>query len=729
MHQAYLKHANSIVLGLAIVSGFLTGCGAPDRSNWIPADDRYDVRILRDTWGVAHVFGKTDADAAYGMAFAHSEDDWTNIQDAVLVGQGRIGEVHGKDFAKFDYILQLFKVRRFVEERYETVLSDDTRAVLEAYADGINHYAAQFPDKMPELTRPATGKDIVAGFTLKAPFFYELHVVLEDLMGPDKPAEAVTHKEASLIPTENPYTRGLPIGSNAYAVSPKNSADGHTRLAVNSHQPWDGQVAWYEMHVHSEEGWNMAGGTFPGGPMIFSGHDEFKGWCHTVNRPDLVDVYELTMNPDNPDQYKLDGEWVDLEKDTARLKVKILGPITWTVKREVLWSRHGPVIRADHGVYALRFAGYGELGMVEQWFRMNKAKSFEEFKDALSMQGLPSFNCVYADAEGNILYLYNGQFPLRKEGYDWRAFLPGDDSSLIYEERLPFDRVPMIENPESGVLFSCNQTPYDVTVGDDRLKPEDFPVWQGIETGQTNRGLRALETYGGDDSITREEFYTYKFDKQYSPKYTVAKMRDTILATDLPDVPLLKEARAVLESWDLKMNKENTAAALGLLACRPNFGYERALNMDTRDMSSLSPVERLRYAAEHLQKHFGTLTPQWGEVMRLRRGEHDLPLGGAPEVSRVVWGPMQPDGRFAAAYGDGVIMMVDWDPEGNLTAETIHNYGAATVDEASPHYDDQAPLFANEEWRPVLLSEASIRENLSREYRPRNITGPWYADE
>lgn len=729
MQRDFCVKAVSLVLSVGLCVSILAGCGGVDHNGFIPPDGKYDVEILRDKWGVAHVFGKTDADAAYGLAFAHCEDDWVNQQDVVLVGQGRIGSVHGKDLAKFDYILALFRVQKFVEERYGTVLSDKTRALLDAYADGISHFAALFPERMPYIMEPVRGQDIAAGFMLKAPFFYELHVVLEDVMGPEKPEGAGKNQHASLLPTENPYTNGLPIGSNSFAVAPSRSADGHTRLAVNSHQPWDGQVAWYEIHVHSEEGWNMSGGTFPGGPMIFSGNDENKAWCHTVNRPDLVDVYELVMNPGNPDQYKLDGEWVDLEKDFARIKVKLWGPFSWTVKREVLWSKHGPVVRTDHGVYALRFAGYGELGMIEQWYRMNKATSFAEFKDAMRLQGLPAFNCVYADKDGNIYYVYNGQFPDRKEGYDWRAFLPGDDSSLIWDKRLPFEQVPQIENPASGFLVSCNQTPFQVTNGVDALNPDDFPERQGIETGMTNRAMRALETYGVDESITREEFYRYKFDKKYSAESVIAKMRDTILAADLADVALLRDARAVLERWDLDMGMENSSAAMGILSCRPNFGYERALGMDFKDMSALSPVERLQYAADHLMEHFGKLDPPWGDVMRLRRGDLDLPLGGGPEVLRVVWGPLQPDGRFAASYGDGVVVMLDWDPDGKLTAETIHNYGAATVDENSPHYADQAPLFAKEEFRPELLTEADIRANLSRAYRPSEISEPWYAGE
>lgn len=712
------------VLKLCIVFAVLLALAAAlrplvqrsQRAEFIPAPGTYNVEILRDVWGVPHVFGKTDADAAYGLAYAHCEDDAENMEDALLVARHRIASKLGQEQAKIDYINQLFRVRQFVAEKYEHDLPADVRAVADAYAAGATHYAALHPDKMPLVELPITGQDLVAGFTLKAPFFYELQKHLEAILAV-APADP---KTATLIPTENPYTDGREIGSNAFAVGPARSSDGATRIAINSHQPWDGQVAWYEAHVHSEEGWNMAGGTFPGGPLIFSGHDENKAWAHTVNRPDLSDTYELEMNPDNPNQYKFDGAWRDLEIDYARITVKLWWKFRWTVKREILWCAYGPALRTDHGVFAIRFAGLGDVRALEQWYRMNKAKDLPEFQAAMALQGIPSFNTLYADKTGNLYYAYNGKFPVRNPNYDWKKNVPGNTSETLWTDFLPFIRVPQVLNPPSAMIQSCNSSPFHTTVGEGNPLPEDFPAWMGVETVMTNRALRALDLYGGDAQITPEEFRAYKFDKHYALDSNAGQRWQEYAALPAPEDPLLREALALVQAWDRQTNADNRNAAIGVLACQP-----RMLN-DTAPVDP-DPLRRLRTAADTMMERFGRLDVPWGDTMRLIRGDVDLPLGGAADCLRVVRGELQPDGRTRANYGDGYFMFVEWDAAGKLHTESIHQYGAASTDTASPHYADQAPLFAREEMKPVWMDEANIRQNLARAYRPGDFTGPWYA--
>ena len=371
----------------------LAGSGAP-----------YDARILRDEWGVPHVFGKTDADVAYGLAYAHSEDDFLTIQQSLLAARGQLATVYGQDAAPNDYMVHLLRIWDVVEDSYMSTISPEVRAICEAYARGLNHYAALHPKEALPGLFPATGKDIVAGSVHKSPLFFGLDKVLGELFAEDR-----------AMPVS---TRSASTGSNTLAVSPLRSAGGQTFLAVNSHQPWEGPVTWYEAHLHSEEGWDAVGGLFPGMPVVTHGHNRDLGWAFTVNRPDLVDVYVLEINPENPSQYRFDGEWLDLEIRSAPITVKLLGRLKWTVKEEVAWSVYGPVLSVSHGTYAVRYAGQGQAGIFEQLFRMNKARSFTEWQAALREPGLPMFNVGYADREGNIYYLYNGLLPRRVEGYD-----------------------------------------------------------------------------------------------------------------------------------------------------------------------------------------------------------------------------------------------------------------------------------------------------------------------
>lgn len=659
----------------------------------VPPAGRYDVRILRDTWGVPHVFGRTDADAAYGLAFAHAEDDFETVQGALLAARGRLATVLGKDAAPNDYMVQLLKVREVVDAGYERDLSAATRAVCEAYADGLNHYAALHPDRAWPGLYPARGRDVVAGFVHKLPLFFGLDRVLLNLLSeePDPPPLA---------------------GSNAFAIAPSRSADGATRLVVNSHQPWTGPVAWYEAHVHSDEGWDAVGGVFPGAPVILHGHNRHLGWAHTVNDPDLIDVYRLTVDPRDPTRYLYDGTWRPFEQRTASMPVKLWGPLGITARRDVWWSVYGPVVKGPRGTFAIRFAGFGEVRQVEQWFRMDKARNADEWLDAMRMQALPMFNVAYADAEGHIAYVYNAAVPKRAPGYDWRKPVRGDTSATLWTETVPFDALPIVADPASGFVQTTNGSPFLTTTGSDNPDPAAFDETLGIETHQTNRGRRALALLGADQSITSDELDAIKWDVEYAPDSEAARAIDALLAAPPPRDPLTLEALEVLKKWDRRADAANTAAALALLTLRGD-GRGR-IRLDPPDVL----FDRLRGAATLLQTHFGRLDPPWGEVNRLQRGTLDLPLGGAPDVLRAIYTQPAANGRRRGYVGDSYVLIAEWDRDGRVRSRSIHQFGSATRDERSKHYADQAPLFAEQRLKPVWMDEADIRAHLEREYRP-----------
>ncbi|HOV75182.1 MAG TPA: acylase [Candidatus Hydrogenedentes bacterium] len=713
---------------------------------------QYDVRILRDTWGVPHVFGKTDADTAFGIGFAHSEDDFATIQESLLAGRGELASVKGPKGMPTDLLAAAIRLWDVINAKYETDLSPEIRAVCEAYADGVNLYAAQHPEAMlkPEVF-PATGKDVVAGFVLKSPLFFRLDRELKDVLSfkrkhpvsqknvaeaPNaaqsqslnqgdaffarnfcEPCREVVEKETKNtaaregISLFDVFTRGAEPGSNTAAVAPSRSADGWTRLNINSHQPWTGQVAWYEAHLHSEEGMDIVGGLFPGSPIILHGHNRDLGWAHTVNQPDLTDVYVLEMNPDNPNQYRFDGQWRDLDVRYARIKCRIAGPIQWTFKREVSWSVHGPIIRRPHGVYAIRYAGMGEIRQIEQWYRMGKSRNFEEWQAAVKMRGIASFNMGYADREGNIYYLYNALFPVRQEGYDWKQYLPGDTSETLWTEFIPFEKLPQIKNPAAGFVMNCNNTPFQTTAIGENPKPEDFSPTLGIDTDMTNRAYRYLELLGSDEKISGEEFLEYKFDIAYSDKSDARKLLDELFAMPPSDDPLVREAVDLLKTWDYRTDVDNRVTALAILTLEP---IVRA-----RMFGGTEPdrIQLLKERAAMLKEKYGRLDVPWGDINRLVRGNVDIGLSGGPDTLHAVYGNLA-DGRLVGMAGDCYILVVEWDPDGKVHSGSVHQFGSATMRPESPHYADQAPLFAACKLKPVWLDEADIRANLEKEYRP-----------
>ena len=239
-----------------------------------PPAHRYDTRIARDRWGVPHVFGTTDADVAYGIGYAHSEDDFSTIAEVLAMTRGRLGAMKGSDGAKTDFVVHLLNARATVDRDYDKQPAD-VRALLDAYASGVNLYARRHPEEVPlRKLFPVDGKDVATGFVLRSPFFFGLDNVLGALAG-DKPVpldRAIKEPDAPAITPVGP--EGRENGSNAFLIAPKRSADGATRMVSNSHQPWRGGVAWYELVVHSKAGWNFAGATFPGAPYPLLGHNQ-----------------------------------------------------------------------------------------------------------------------------------------------------------------------------------------------------------------------------------------------------------------------------------------------------------------------------------------------------------------------------------------------------------------------------------------------------------------------
>lgn len=741
--------------GLLLVVAVALACifwpvGTPSLEALAEAAAGYDVRILRDTWGVPHIFGRTDADAAFGLAYAHAEDDFATIQQSLIAARGHLAEVYGADAAPNDYMVGLLRIWDTVEARYEVDLSPEARAMCEGYADGLNYYAALHPEEVILATMfPVAGRDVVAGSVHKSPLFFGLDKALGELFGPERGSEVSGRLDQGAgVPAGVPEERG----SNTFSVSPRRSADGQTYLAVNSHQPWEGPVTWYEAHLHSETGpdggpgLDVAGALFPGMPVIVHGHNHDLGWAFTVNKPDLIDVFVLETEPaaggddrDPPARYRFDGQWRDFEVREMPIRVKLLGRLIWTVREKALWSVYGPVVHSDHGTYAIRYANMDRAGIYEQLYKMNRARDLDEWRDAVDERGFPCFNIGYADKAGNIYYLYNGAIPVRSEAYDWSLYLPGDTSETLWTEYVGFESLPQVLNPAAGFVQNCNSTPFRTTLGADNPRPEDFSPTLGIQTNMTNRALRALELFGSDHSITPEEFYVYKFDMAYSTESLMAELVGQVLAgaeavengtlpLDAEGVPLFDEATLVavetalskpdvaaavdlLRGWDLRAEPDNRTTALAVLTVQP---YGRAES----EVTVTALFASLEEAVSLLKEHYGRIDPEWGEVNRLRRGEIDLPLGGGPDCLRNIAGRLEEDGRLRGMQGDCYVMLVTWDRQGRVSSESIHQYGSATLDTASPHYADQAPLFAALEMKPVWLDEADIRADLEREYRP-----------
>lgn len=687
-----------------------------------PPAHRYDTRIVRDNFGVPHVFGTTDPDVGYGIGYAHAEDDFTTLQEVMAMTRGRAGALTGQAGAGVDFAMYLVRARETVTRDYMKQPAD-IRALLDGYAAGLNRYAETHPGEVRlRHLFPVNGQDVAAGFVLRSPFFFGLDAVLGALVG-DKPLPV---ENAGPSP-DSPDIKPLPAtgqtavadtndgnmnGSNAFVIAPKRSADGFTRLVSNAHQPYRGGVAWYELVVHSKAGWDFAGATFPGVPYPLLGHNKTLGWTNTVNRPDLIDIYKLVLNKDGT-QYRFDGKWLPLESRRVWLHVKLWGPFILPVPRTVYRSVHGPVIINKSGAFAIHYGAPEQLGMVEEYYRLNKARNFGEWQAALSKQAVPATNFLYGDARGNIAYFYNAAFLNRKPGFDYGHVLAGDTSANLSKGTVPWSMIPRNINPASGFLVNANNTPFQAAGIGSELNPADFSPLLGIETDTTNRGTRALELVGADASITDADLKRIKFDSGISKLSWAARWFDDINAVDPKGDKLLIDAKALMARWDWNYDGKGPADALAALVLRVGnrIHYPRKPWPVARD--------ELKIAAEYLMKHFGRLDPALGTVLRLRQGKVDLPMDGGADALRAtsVWDEA-PDGRLVVKHGDSFVMFITWDKAGRVRSESIQPYGAATTRPTSKHYTDQMALFVRHGFKPILFDPAELVKHTERQYRP-----------
>jgi penicillin amidase/acyl-homoserine-lactone acylase len=441
-------------------------------------------------------------------------------------------------------------------------------------------------------------------------------------------------------------------------------------------------------------------------------------WGATVNKPDLVDIYVLDMDPNDPMRYKLDGEWKTLEEKDIEIEVKLFGFLPWTVTEVGLKSEHGPVIQNDHGTYAVRYAGMDEVRQLEQWLAMSKAQNFEQWRDAMRIQAFASFNFVYADREGNTMFVHNSLTPKRSPSYDWTQYLPGDHSNIIWQDYMAFDDLPQVINPASGYIHSANQTPFRVSAEADNPNKDDYAIEDGFPTRMTNRADRGLELLAELESISEQQFFDIKHDKKYSVNSRAYAYLQQAASADLGDIQgdslqNYQAAQTLITNWDLSTDIENRGAALSACVLGGEWLSEQ------RGSDAPKALDELVRCTDLLMSTSGRIDPLWGDVNRHVRGDLNIPVAGGPDTLRAIYGMgMEKDGYLTNVAGDGLYYQVSWDAQGDLKVRGVHQYGAATLDENSPHYADQAEDYANEILHDPLFDDARRQSKIERRYRP-----------
>ena len=665
--------------------------------------DPKNIEIIRDQYGVPHIYAPTDPEVAYGLAWAHAEDDFQTIQQTLLAGKQMLGRYLGKEGAPIDYVVGLLDCEGVVNAHMDDLSSDFVK-LLEGYVAGLNAFAAAYPDKvLVKKAFPVSVDEMMRAYVLS----------LSVMLGADRTIQQLFNNQITSL-------WGTGQGSNAFAFSRSRTIDGNVYLAINSHQPLEGPSSWYEAHLVSEDGWNAMGGLFPGGATIFHGTNPHLGWAHTVNYPDKVDTWQLQMSTEDDEIYLVDGEEVKLDTRKVKLKVKTKMGLTIGVTKKAYNSIYGPVVKNDSGVFAFDLAALHDLRVPEQWYRMNKATNFAEFKSALDMMALPMFNIVYADRYDEIFYVSNALLPKRNPKYDWEKVVPGNTRETLYDGYYAFDDLPQVHNPDAGYVYNTNHSPFLSTEETENPDSTAFAKAMGYKVWNNNRSLRLKQLIDEHSQLTWDDFLRIKYDVTLPDSLAFFLNLNELFKLNPSDYLQVEDLIQLLTDWDrsAKVNSIGTAQIIILyqhLLKELNLSFTEKYQPTTDEL-----LDGLVFTRAYLLEHFGKLDVTLGEYQKLVRGDKALPVAGMPDVLAAMYSVPFKDGMVKGAQGESYIMLVRYPEEGLPIIETVNVYGASNQPE-SAHYDDQMELFVNQQRKPMTLDIQKVRESAERIYHPLRI--------
>jgi acyl-homoserine-lactone acylase len=657
-----------------------------------------NITIARDSFGVPHVFATTDAEGAYGLAWAHAEDDFETLQLVVLSGKAKLGSALGRRGAEADYVINLLRCQKIVDEQWHT-LSPDFLAVVQGYVQGLNDYAKAHPKAVKyKKAFPFDEKEYMTAVLFSVALFCGVDNALPQVLG----------GKVATIPGFASQ------GSNAFAFHPSKTMSGEAMLVINAHQPLEGPTAFYEAHVQTEQGWNMLGGLLAGGCVILHGTNENLGWAHTVNYVDKIDIYQLEMNPRNSSQYKFDGQWINLEVNKAKLKVKGV-PIT--IRKKIYWSKYGATVKTKSGVFSMRVPATFDIRAMEEWYRMNKARNFSEFYRALSMNSIPMFNIMYADRYDTIFYISNARMPRRNPDpqFNWRSTLPGNTSATLWTEFKSEKELPQYINPPSGYLFNTNHSPFIATDNKYNLDGDKYDPNDGYERYDNNRSKRVAELMRGIDKIDYATVKRIKFDQQLPHPLHYSYGIDTMLTMNADEHPSLKEIITRLQQWDYKATRDSKGAAVFLVA----YDYiSTKPGNRPHELTSAESVETYQAIHDYMIEHFGKTDLMLGDIQKLVRGDEARPAWGLPDVLTAAYTVPYKNGMKKISSGDAYICFVRYPKNGLPLIESVNTFGASSHPD-SPHYKDQMTMFQNQQTKRMTLDKNEVLRTAERVYHPQ----------
>ena len=697
-----------------------------------------NVTIIRDHYGVPHVYGKSDADAVFGLLYAQCEDDFPRVEMNYLEKLGRTAEVIGESGLYSDLLNRMIISQADSKKDYKNA-PDWLRKLCNAFADAVNFYIYKHPEKKPAL---------LTRFEPWFPFMWTDGSIGAISTADITPSEFRNfysgETPTAFVPKANDPEADLKLtGSNGFAFSPKITESGNAILYINPH------VTFYfrpEVHMVSEEGLNAYGAVTWGQFFIYQGFNEHCGWMHTSSYVDAADSYMEKISKSTKGwQYEYNGQQKPVKEEKIKLAYQS-GVVKAQKEFKALYTHHGPImakrndqwlsVKADNRLYN---------GLLQCWQR-TKAKGLEDFKKTLDLKGNISNNTVYADAAGNIAYWHGNRVPDRDTSYDWSKPVDGSIAATEWKGYHSIDQTLHIINPVNGWLQNCNSTPYTVA-GSNSPKKENYPAYMAPD-GENFRGINAVRVLGETKTYNLEKVIAVGYDRRLAAFEVLvpALLNAFEKKGDFPDSlnGLLAMPMMILKNWDYRSSEISVATTLAIEWAQRLL--PAMLQVKIVEDEEADQVDKFRYYAQtapardllypmlatlrDLEKRFGRWEVSWGNLNRFQRisadidnkfddSKESIPVpfassawGALPSYSSRVFPGTQ---KRYGVHGNSFICAVEFGKK--IKAKSLLA-GGNSGDPASPHFFDQSIMYSKGAFKTVLFYKEDVVRNVERKYQP-----------
>jgi acyl-homoserine-lactone acylase len=716
---------NILVLILA-AGAALPAAKSPDAARW--EQQARNVTIVRDDWGIAHVFGKTDADVVFGAMYAQAEDDFNRVETNYLNSIGRLAETEGDSKIYQDLRMKLFIDPADMKKQYARSPAW-LKTLMNAFADGLNYYLAKHPDMKPRVitrfepwmaltfSEGSIGGDIEKVNLRQLESFY---------------GKIPVSTTASAIESEPKEPRG----SNGAAIAPSNTTGHHALLLINPHTSFFFRS---ELQMVSEQGLNAYGAVTWGQFFIYQGFNERTGWMHTSSGVDAIDEYLETVEKKGDRYfYKYGSEDRPLIASEITVPYKTdhgMAEKKFTVYR----THHGPIVREMNGKWMSIRLMQEPVKALTQSYTRTKAKDYKSFKQTMELHTNSSNNTIFADADGDIAYFHGNFIPKRDPSFDWSKPVDGSNPATEWHGLLSVDETPRLLNPKSGWLYNTNNWPWSAA-GADSPKKNDYPAY--VENGgESARGLHAIRVLERKKDFTVDSLMAAAYDS-YLPWFEKAlpalfKAWDET-ASDNPLRAKLAEQIGVLRKWDLRWAETSVPTSVAVFwgeEVRKAAGADaRRAGMATGDGVSGLPAEQLLQslatACDKLEADFGSWKTHWGDINRFQRLTGDIvqPFNDAgPSIpvpfTSAIWGSLASFGaraypgtkKWYGTSGNSFVAVVEFGEKVRAKAVTA---GGESGNPKSPHFNDEAKRYSTGDLRDVYFYWSELKGHTEREYHP-----------